>query len=68
MKYWITSLLFWLVLFLIITSLILLQQADEFGVDEIKSLKQNYLMVLGFFGMIVLIVHLFWFFSLKTNK
>lgn len=68
MKYWITSLLFWLVLFLIITSLILLQQADEFGVDEIKSLKQNYLMVLGFFGMIVLIVYLFWFFSLKTNK
>ena len=67
MKYWITSLLSWLVLFFVMASVILMQQTDGMELEEIWSLKENFLMVLGFFGMIVLVVHGAWLLSLNNK-
>ncbi|MBD5269126.1 MAG: DUF3923 family protein [Bacteroides sp.] len=67
MKYWITSLLSWLVLFFVMASVILTQQTDGMELEEIWSLKENFLMVLGFFGMIVLVVHGAWLLSLNNK-
>lgn len=67
MKYWITSLLSWLVLFFVMASIILTQQADGLELAELWSLRENFLMILAFFGMIVLVVHVAWLFSLKNK-
>ncbi|MBD5432070.1 MAG: hypothetical protein HDR42_00895 [Lactobacillus sp.] len=68
MKYWLTSLFTWLAIFFVAVTMILVQQTDGIELAEIWALKENYLMVLGCFGMIVLVVHVFWLFSLKNNK
>ncbi|QNQ81133.1 DUF3923 family protein [Lactobacillus sp. PV034] len=68
MKYWITSMFAWIALFSVRAGMILMQTSQDIEVEDAMTIKQNGLIILACFGMIVLLVHIVWLFSLRKSK